>query len=72
MPSEDPITSSERPPVKPRMSAAQRRAAEMTVGAGKQAQLKQEAAERRAERAEREGPSPKQARTNALQRRLPR
>jgi hypothetical protein len=33
------------------MNATQRRAAEMRAGAGKQAQLKREAAERRAERA---------------------
>lgn len=45
------------PPQKPasgRLSNAQRRAAENAAGAGKQAQLKREAAERRAERARRD------------------
>lgn len=46
--------------VKPRMSAAERRAAELIASAGKQAQLKREAAERRAERARREAESPPQ------------
>jgi F0F1-type ATP synthase membrane subunit b/b' len=43
---------------KPRMSAAERRAAELIASAGKQAQLKREAAERRAERARREAEAP--------------
>ena len=39
---------------RPRLSTAQRRAAEIAAGAGKQAQLKREAAERREARARRE------------------
>lgn len=41
-------------PGKPRQSTADRRAAENAASAGKQAQLKQEAAERRAARAQRD------------------
>ena len=54
---------------KPRMSAAERRAAEITATAGKQAQLKREAAERRAERARREAEAPPQPRTSTARRR---
>ena len=46
------------PPPSPPMNASQRRAAEMRAGAGRQAELKQEAAERRAARAEREVHTP--------------
>ncbi len=46
-------------PGKPRLSSADRRAAEFAAGAGKQAQLKHEAAERRAERARRDAEAPK-------------
>lgn len=52
-----PDKNTSMPPQKPsnaRLSNAQRRAAEVAAGAGKQAQLKREAAERRAERARRE------------------
>ena len=48
-------TSIEPPkPGRPRQSSSERRAAEIAAGAGKQAQLKQEAADRRAERARRD------------------
>lgn len=50
-----------RPPQKSgsvRLSNAERRAAEIAASAGKQAQLKREAAERRAERARRDAESP--------------
>ena len=46
-------------PGRPRQSTADRRAAEIAASAGKQAQLKREAAERRAERARRDGEPPK-------------
>jgi hypothetical protein len=45
-------------PATPRQSNADRRAAEVAASAGKQAQLKQEAAERRAERARRDAQGP--------------
>jgi hypothetical protein len=61
MPAKNTVTSSIRS-VKPRLSNAERRAAEIAAGAGKQAQLKHEAAERRAERARREAESPPQPR----------
>lgn len=53
MPSKNTVTSSVRP-VKPRLSTAERRAAEVASLAGKQAQLKLEAAERRAAREKRQ------------------
>lgn len=43
---------------RPRQSTADRRAAEIAASAGKQAQLKQEAAERRAARERREAEAP--------------
>lgn len=60
----DPVTSPLRS-VKPRLSRAERRAAEIAANAGKQAQLKREAAERRAERARRETETPPQRRRSA-------
>jgi hypothetical protein len=47
--------------VKPRLSATERRAAEIAAAADKQPQLKREAAERRAERARREADARSQA-----------
>lgn len=57
MPSKNAVTSSSQRS-QPRMSAAERRAAEIAAGATKQAQLKREAAERRVERAQREADAP--------------
>lgn len=45
-------------PAKPRLTGAERRAAEIAAAAGKQAQLKREAAERRADRARRDAETP--------------
>jgi len=56
-------------PVKPRLSGAERRAAEIAAVAGKQAQLKREAAERRAARAQREAEAPPQPPKRAVIRR---
>ena len=53
MPPKNPVNASVRP-VTPHRSGAERRAAEVAAIAGKQAQLKREAAERRAERTRRE------------------
>ncbi len=68
MPAKNTVTSSTRP-IKPRLSNAERRAAEIATGAGKQAQLKREAAERRAERARREAELPPQPPKGAVTRR---
>jgi len=65
------VNSSQRP-IKPRLNGAERRAAEMAAVAGKQAQLKREAAERRAERARREAEAPSQPPANAARRRRAR
>ena len=62
------MTSSTRS-VKPRLSATERRAAEIAAGANKQQQLKREAAERRAERARREAETPTPPRRSAAMRR---
>jgi hypothetical protein len=67
MPPKNTVTSSMRS-MKPRLSAAERRAAEIAAGANKQAQLKREAAERRAERARREAEAPPQPRKNVMRR----
>lgn len=61
MPPKNAVTSSSRPS-SPRLSGAERRAVEIAAAAGKQAQLKREAAERRAAREEREAVAPKQTR----------
>jgi hypothetical protein len=53
MPPQD-MTKYPKQVTRPRLSTAERRAAEVVAGAGIQAQLKLEAAERRAERARRE------------------
>ena len=58
-----PLKNESIPPLKPsrpRQSTADRRAAEIAASAGKQAQLKREAAERRAERARRDASAPTQ------------
>jgi hypothetical protein len=58
-----PSNSASTPPQKPdrpRQSTADRRAAEFAASAGKQAQLKREAAERRAERERRDAKAAKQ------------
>jgi hypothetical protein len=55
--------------LKPRLSGAERRAAQIAANAGMQAQLKQEAAERRAERARREAEAPTQTRKSTNRRR---
>jgi hypothetical protein len=52
-------SNQQQKPARPRQSSAERRAAEVAAGAGKQAQLKLEAAERRAERARREAEASK-------------
>jgi hypothetical protein len=53
-------TSNQPPePARPRQSTAERRAADVAAIAGKQAQLKQEAADRRAQRAQREADAAK-------------
>lgn len=68
MPPKNTVNSSMRS-VKPRLSGAERRAAEIAATAGKQAQLKREAAERRAERARREAEAPPQPRASTVKRR---
>lgn len=68
MPPKNTVKSSTRP-AKPFLNGAERRAAEMAAVAGKQAQLKREAAERRAERARREAEAPSQPRQNTVIRR---
>jgi hypothetical protein len=65
MPPKDSTTPSTRP-VRPRLSATERRAAEIAASANKQAQLKREAAERRAARARRDAESPPSPGTNAV------
>jgi hypothetical protein len=57
MPPKSPVTSSVRE-VKPHLSNAERRAAEMAVAAGRQVDLKREAAERRVARELREAETP--------------
>ncbi len=59
MPSEQPPIEPQKPG-KPRLSNSERRAAEFAASAGKQAQLKQEAAERRAERERRDAEAAEQ------------
>jgi hypothetical protein len=57
MPPKSPVTASV-PETKPRLSNAERRAAEVAVAAGRQVDLKREAAERRAARELREAETP--------------
>jgi hypothetical protein len=57
MPPKSPVTVSVRA-IKPQLSNAERRAAEVAVAAGRQADLKREAAERRAARELREAGTP--------------
>ena len=57
MPPKSPVTSSVRE-IKPYLSNAERRAAEVAVAAGRQVELKREAAERRAVRELREAETP--------------
>jgi hypothetical protein len=57
MPPKSPVTSSVRE-IKPQLSNAERRAAAVAVAAGRQADLKREAAERRAARELREAEAP--------------
>lgn len=68
MPPKNTMTTSVRA-VKPRVSATERRAAEIAAAANKQPQLKREAAQRRAERARREAEAPPQPRKSAVTRR---
>ena len=57
MPPKSPVTVSVRA-IKPQLSNAERRAAEVAVAAGRQADLKREAAERRAARELRDAKAP--------------
>ena len=57
MPTENPVTASPRP-IPPRLNAAERQAIKTAAAATKQAELKQEAADRRAARALREAEQP--------------
>lgn len=60
MPSDNPSTPAQKPTSSPRRpNTRDRRAAEIAASAGKQAQLKQEAAERRAAREQRDAKAAK-------------
>lgn len=56
MPPENPVTASR--PIPPRLNAAERQAIKTAAAATKQAELKQEAADRRLARAQREAEEP--------------
>jgi hypothetical protein len=68
MPAQNPVTASPRP-IPPRLNAAERQAIKTAAAATKQAELKQEAADRRLARAEREAAEPASTVTESTRRR---
>jgi hypothetical protein len=68
MPAQNPVTASPRP-IPPRLNAAERQAIKTAAAATKQAELKQEAADRRLARAQREAEQPASTVTESTRRR---